>query len=139
MDHLSKLVNELFWTRSPFPTREFGFVGAYVFGQSGNTMICLSRRYRNRPWLMAIEVLCCWLTNHVGAANEISAMHRNAARFYCGVFNDRSSRGQTDGRICIRHRHRCRLIRLHGAEMRAEVLRENSRGVFAQTVGIVTY
>ena len=41
---------------------------------------------------MAIEVLCCWLTNHVGAANEISAMHRNAVRFYCGVYNDRISR-----------------------------------------------
>lgn len=38
----------------------------------------------------------------------------------------------------IRHLHRYRLICLHGAEMRAEVLRENSRGVFAQTVGIVT-
>lgn len=23
---------------------------------------------------MAIEVLCCWLTNHVGAANESFAM-----------------------------------------------------------------
>lgn len=138
VDLLSKPSNGQFWTRSPFPTWEFGFVGAYVFGQSGNTMICLSRRCRNCPWLMAIEVLCCWLTNHVGAANESFAMHRNAALFYCGVFNDRSSRGQTDGRICIRHRHRCRLIRLHGAEMRAEVLRENSRGVFGQTVGIVT-
>ena len=138
IDLLSKPSNGQFWTRSPFPTWEFGFVGAYVFGQSGNTMICLSRRYRNRPWLMAIEVLCCWLTNHVGAANEISAMHRNAARFYCGVFNDRICRGQTDGRVCIRHLHRYRLICLHGAEMRAEVLRENSRGVFGQTVGIVT-
>lgn len=87
---------------------------------------------------MAIEVLCCWLTNHVGAANEISAMHRNAVRFYCGVYNDRISRGQTGGRICIRHLHRYRLTCLHGAEMRAEVLREKSRGVFAQTVGIVT-
>lgn len=68
-------------------------------------LIRSSRRYRYRPWLMAIEVLRCWLTNHVGAANEISAMHRNAARFYCGVFNDRISRGQADGRICIRHLH----------------------------------
>lgn len=66
---------------------------------------------------MAIEVLCCWLTNHVGATNESFAMHRNAARFYCGVFNDQISRGQTDGRICIRRRHRCRLIRLHGADV----------------------
>lgn len=101
-------------------------------------LIRSSRRYRYRPWLMAIEVLRCWLTNHVGAANEISAMHRNAARFSCDVFNDQISRGQTDGRICIWHLHRYRLICLHGAEMRAEVLRAKSRGVFAQTVGIVT-
>lgn len=31
---------------------------------------------------MTIEVICCWLTSHVGVANEISAVHRNAARFY---------------------------------------------------------
>ena len=38
MDLLSKLANVLFWTRSPFPTWEFGFVSAYVFGLSGNRM-----------------------------------------------------------------------------------------------------
>ena len=120
MDLLSKPSNVLFWTRSPFPTWEFGFVGANVFGLSGNrfdsfvkTLPIASMAHGDRSSLLLADQPC-------RSRNESFAMHRNAARFYCGVFNDQISRGQTDGRICIRRRHRCRLIRLHGADMWAE-------------------
>lgn len=94
MDLLSKPSNVLFWTRSPFPTWEFGFVGAYVFGLSGNrfdsfvkTLPITSMAHGDRSSLLPADQLC-------GAANEITAMHRNVARLFCGGRNDQVIRNQ---------------------------------------------
>lgn len=94
MDHLSKPVNELFWTRSPFPTRELGFVGDYVFVLLGKsfdslvkTLLIPSVVRGDRSSLLPADQLC-------GAANEITAMHRNVARLFCGGRNDQVIRDQ---------------------------------------------
>lgn len=65
MDLLSKPANVLFWTRSPFPTWEFGFVSAYIFGLSGNrldslvkTLPITSMAHGDRSFLLLADQPC---------------------------------------------------------------------------------
>ncbi len=106
-----------------FQHGKFGFVGADVFGLTGNGFDLFGQdtadAFRGPRLNRATEVLRCQLINRVGAANYITAMHRDAARRHIGVLNHQIGRGLTPRSMRIRHRHGCRSVRVHGAVMRA--------------------
>lgn len=110
-------------SESFFQHGKFGFVGADLFGLTGNGFDLFGQdtadAFRGPRLNRETEVFRCQLLDRVGTANDITAVHRDASRRHIGVLNHQIGRGLTTRSMRIRHGHGCWSVRVHGAAMRA--------------------